>query len=74
MDMKPQKPTPLVSAVLLRHLREEEQRGYLKCGKEDKLPFSSVMRSARWRALERVRFSVGQDLRRKGRAGEEDQT
>ena len=59
MDMKPQKP-------ILRYQRwywvkrvRSNSMDRFDSGREDDLPFNSVIRSARWRALKERRISVG---------------
>ena len=42
--------------------------------KEDEIPFNSVIRSARWRALKGMRFSVGQLSRGKAMRAKEGRT
>lgn len=74
IDMNPQKPMTGYQWWYwgrgLRSSSMERSDGRRK----DDLPFNSVIRSARWRALKETRISVGQVGRKNGRACKEGRT
>ena len=60
MDMKPQKPTVGHQRWYWEGRVRRSCMDSSESEKEDDEPFNSVIRSARWRALEKTRISVGQ--------------
>ena len=74
MDMNPQKPISGYQWSYWRRGLRSSSVDSFDGRREDDLPFSSVIRSARWRALKETRISVGQIDRRKGDASKEGQT
>lgn len=74
IDMNPQKPiTGYQWWYWRRGLRSSSMERF-DGRREDDLPFNSVIRSARWRALKETRISVGQVDGKNGRAGKEGRT
>ena len=70
MDMKPQKPMLRYQRLYWVRRARSNSMDSFDSEREDDLPFNSVIRSARWRALKETGISVGQTKWRKEQAKE----